>query len=34
MTTVTLMTAAGQRVMGESIGQFPDMTPTPEQDGE
>lgn len=30
MTTVTLMTAAGQRVMGESIGAFPDMTPAPE----
>lgn len=34
MTTVTLMTAAGQRVLSDCIGQFPDMTPAPEQDGE
>lgn len=30
MTTVTLMTAAGHRVMGDTIGKFPDMTPNPE----
>lgn len=36
MTTVTLLTAAGQRVLSDCIGAFPDMTPAPEpeQDGE
>lgn len=30
MSTVTLMMANGRTVMAESIGAFPDMTPTPE----
>lgn len=29
MTTVTLLTAAGQHVLSDCIGMFPDMTPEP-----
>lgn len=34
MATVTLEMADGRTILRESIGQFPDMTPAPEQDGE
>ena len=34
MAVVTLEQADGRTIMRESIGQFPDMTPAPEQDGE
>lgn len=30
MTTVTLEMANGQQILKESVGAFPDMTPTPE----
>lgn len=34
MAVVTLEQADGRTILRESIGQFPDMTPAPEQDGE
>ena len=34
MSTVTLMMANGRTIMYESIGAFPDMTPTPEPEAE
>ena len=34
MSTVTLETAQGRTVLQESIGAFPDMTPTPEPEPE
>ena len=34
MATVTLEMADGRTILREAIGQFPDMTPAPEQDGE
>ena len=34
MATVTLEMADGRTILRESIGQFPDMTPAPEVDGE